>query len=298
MLRIEQGDAKYSFAVDWYLPSENNAVCMLYQSQGPDAFFGSVQSFLNANPTINLAMFSWCGEAYWYDPNTYIAQMEALEAANPKVKFIYMTGHAQEDGCSGCLRHIFNQKVRAYCKTNNKILFDFADLDSWYGGAESTYLLDGDCGCAGMNIQLQHPQYYAQEAYHTTYESCMNKGRAVWWMLAKLAGWGQATPVESGGLGGSAKNNGLTLYQNYPNPFNEMTEITLELPQEGWSEAKICNLLGREVRLLQRGIMAAGQNVLRWDGRDNGGCQVADGIFLLVYTDGRQTAVRRLVVLR
>ncbi|MHA1396015.1 MAG: hypothetical protein ACTSRZ_21130, partial [Promethearchaeota archaeon] len=29
------------------------------------------------------------------------------------------------------------------------------------------------------------------EAAHTTYESCENKGKAFWWMMAKLAGWGK-----------------------------------------------------------------------------------------------------------
>lgn len=381
---IEESDVRYAFACDWSLPAEKNAVCVLYQNQSPDLFFSSVQGYLNANPTINLAMFSWCGEAYWYDPEIYISQMLALEQANPRVRFVYMTGHAQEDGCSGCRRHLFNERVRAHCRDNDKILFDFADLDAWYDGAQNTFRLDGDCGCSGMAVPLQHPHYYGEEAYHTTKESCINKGKAVWWMLARLAGWGSTTPVElrgfaawaagqkvivqwqtlseSSNLGfglersednrtfqqiafipghGSVQTpqfyryedspTGLNrryyyrlrqmdrdgqatlsavieillgtpdhfeLNQNYPNPFYETTEVSFSLPKAVYSQVRVCDLLGREVRLLHRGPTAAGPTVLPWDGRDNTGKQVAEGVFFLVYSDEQRTAIRRLVRLK
>ena len=34
-----------------------------------------------------------------------------------------------------------------------------------------------------------HPHYCGDEAGQTTYESCENKGAALWWLLALTAGW-------------------------------------------------------------------------------------------------------------
>jgi hypothetical protein len=58
-------------------------------------------------------------------------------------------------------------------------LFDFADLDCWYNGQQ--HLVNG--------IPMEHPNFHGDEAGHTTYESCENKARAFWWLMARLAGW-------------------------------------------------------------------------------------------------------------
>ena len=76
-------------------------------------------------------------------------------------------------------RYDRNEQIRAYCRQNNKILFDFADLDCWYNGEQ--YAVSG--------IPSEHPHYSGDEAGHTTYESCENKGRAFWWLMARIAGW-------------------------------------------------------------------------------------------------------------
>ena len=196
MERIAEQNPLYAFYVDWTLPVLENTVCMQYQNLDPFEYFGTVREYLKAEPSINVAMFFWCSEANWYDVNIYFAQMESLEVELPNVKFVYATGHAQEDGCAGCNRHRFNEAVRDYCLRNNKILFDFADMDAWYNGEMETYISPGYCVCAGEQIPIQHTQYYPVEDNHTSFENCENKGRAVWWMLAKIAGWSQTTPVE------------------------------------------------------------------------------------------------------
>ncbi|MBW1838578.1 MAG: hypothetical protein JRI49_01485, partial [Deltaproteobacteria bacterium] len=42
------------------------------------------------------------------------------------------------------------------------------------------------CDCA-------HSHYSGDQAGHTTYESCEQKGKACWWMMARLAGWDPGT---------------------------------------------------------------------------------------------------------
>jgi hypothetical protein len=36
---------------------------------------------------------------------------------------------------------------------------------------------------------MEHPHYNGDEAAHTTFESCENKAKALWWLLARIAGW-------------------------------------------------------------------------------------------------------------
>ncbi|HOC88076.1 MAG TPA: FlgD immunoglobulin-like domain containing protein, partial [bacterium] len=87
------------------------------------------------------------------------------------------------------------------------------------------------------------------------------------------------------------------LNQNFPNPFHGMTRFSYLLPQDSWIEIQVCDLTGREVALLKRGMSGMGERTLQWDGRDAKGSRVSDGLYLLKMSDGRRTAVRRMVLL-
>jgi hypothetical protein len=204
LLRLEsQYGAKYSVAIDWDLPSEAGALCIedasTYDWQ-PD-FYPTVARVLSTHPQINVVMYMWCGQhsgANWQTLlNGYIADMQSLERQYPNVRFVYATGNAQEQDCSGCVRHQFNEQLRQFVRNNNKVLYDFGDLDAWYNGDMATYSSPPWCsvyGCpGGMLLPYEHPHWgggnYNNPCGHTTYESCDNKGRAFWWLLARIAGW-------------------------------------------------------------------------------------------------------------
>ncbi len=145
-----------------------------------------VQQTLNQNPTINISQWCWCSELDSYTEaqvQEYLDAVNLLEQQNPNVIFVYMTGNAQAGGAPGYNRHLRNNQIRQYCINNNKVLYDFADLDCWHDGEQSTYLYNGE------NIPIQHPAFDGIECHHTTYESTLQKGKAVWWMMAQLRGW-------------------------------------------------------------------------------------------------------------
>jgi hypothetical protein len=163
----------------------------------------------------NVVMWSWCGGVSDNDEvgiNAYLQAMHALETNYPGVIFIYMTGHLDGGGTNGNL-HLRNNQIRAFCRANNKVLFDFADIESYNPDGEeflSRYALDtceydsngdgnpwGDQNWA-VNWAAAHPTHWLNVAdsscvdcgcAHSVYVNCNLKGTAFWWMMTRLAGW-------------------------------------------------------------------------------------------------------------
>lgn len=95
----------------------------------------------------------------------------------------------------------------------------------------------------------------------------------------------------------------VTLAQNYPNPFNPSTAIGFALPGDGEVRLRVFDVLGRPVRTLVAGRRPAGTHEVVWDGRDDGGAEVAGGVYVyrLEVRAGGSAPVRRtgkMVLLR
>ena len=56
--------------------------------------------------------------------------MSQLELDYPSVSFVYMTGHLDGSREVGNL-NIRNEQIRTFCENNDKILYDFADIESY-----------------------------------------------------------------------------------------------------------------------------------------------------------------------
>ena len=128
----------------------------------------------------------------YYDESqvqAYIDSMSVLEDEFSGVTFVYMTGNAQNTGSEGYNRYLRNQQIRLFCENNSKILYDFADLDAWWYNSSTSLWEQNTYSWSGDDIPVEHEQFNGDEAGHTTFASCRQKGRAVWWMLAMIDGW-------------------------------------------------------------------------------------------------------------
>jgi hypothetical protein len=165
------------------------------------------RDYLDDHPEINVVIWSWCGQvssASESDIYVYLARMSNLETdyAERGVKFVYMTGHLDGYGLTGNL-HIRNEQIRAYCAANKKILYDFADIESY--NPDGVYFLDKDAndncdydgdgdghfdGNWAIEWQNAHPgEWYNCTAAHTQPLNGNLKAYAAWWLWARLAGW-------------------------------------------------------------------------------------------------------------
>ncbi|GEM_PF-2289560 len=85
------------------------------------------------------------------------------------------------------------------------------------------------------------------------------------------------------------------LAQNYPNPFNPETKFVFALPQAGEVKLNIYSLTGQLVRALVDGKIAAGRHEIPWNGQDQFGLTVANGVYwyqLIVTGEGGKMAFR------
>ena len=85
----------------------------------------------------------------------------------------------------------------------------------------------------------------------------------------------------------------------YPNPFNASVQIPFAVWQTNTPvELTVHDVLGRTVRTLTSGAMAAGRHVLHWDGRNAAGETVGNGAYLVQLRAGSQRAVGKVMLIK
>ena len=167
------------------------------------------KKYLNnpSNSNVNVVIWSWCGQHSWYSEKQmnewYLAPMTQLEKDYPKVTFVYMTGHVF-NGYNREPMMARNKQIREYCVANKKVLYDFADIESYDpDGKFFTYVDDncdyydkeiggtklGNWAIEWQNAHTQGVDWYTCNSAHSQPLNANLKAYAAWWLWARIAGW-------------------------------------------------------------------------------------------------------------
>jgi hypothetical protein len=172
---------------------------------GPDEFWNTTEGLNNVRRTldyyavqgitVDAVLHTWCWHFQSWTAgqvDAYFIAMEQLESEYPGITFIYMTDTDDSTGAAGYNRHLRNQQVRAYCQAHAKVLYDFGELETWSadGLTQATYSYNAQA------IPVWHGDWQGSPQYgHISDTACTMKAKAMWWLLAEVAGASTPTPV-------------------------------------------------------------------------------------------------------
>ena len=161
----------------------------------PEDYWESSGGISRTSQVVETGLFkystwTWCGQASSYSQtqiDNYLNTMSGFQQEFPNTRFILMTGHT--DGGSAVLAQN-NNRIKTFAQNHDMILFDFADIEQ-YDPAGGYYPQTTDACSWCANWCTNHPSDCTNlpTCSHTHGLICMQKAKAFWWMMARLAGW-------------------------------------------------------------------------------------------------------------
>jgi hypothetical protein len=85
---------------------------------------------------------------------------------------------------------------------------------------------------------------------------------------------------------------------NAPNPFSGRTTVEFALPEQTRVTVSVYDMMGRKVATLVDGVRSGGSHTVSWNGRADGGQDLASGVYLLRMQADDRSETRRITIVR
>jgi len=247
---------------------------------GDTSWAPPTRTYLTTHTDVNVVIYSWCGGC---SDNTvagiqiYLDKMTDLENDYPNVTFVYMTGHRDIWSDDTLKRN--NQMIRDYCIANDKVLYDFADIESYdpdsvyyeyvndncdYYDSNTTYL--GNWAVEWQNTHAEGIYWYDCSSAHSEPLNANLKAYAAWWLWCRISGWNGPSSVEENDY--PVLVNNYYLRHSYSNPNNPIVNIEYSIPIATNVKIEVFNSIGMKIGTLVNNYKNAGNYTVDFDVRD------------------------------
>ncbi|MDO9391531.1 MAG: choice-of-anchor J domain-containing protein [bacterium] len=110
--------------------------------------------------------------------------------------------------------------------------------------------------------------------------------------------YGQTFTGVEGNPGETLTPRVYSLSASYPNPSRDNSTIKFSLPQAGQVKLEVYNIAGQRVKTLVNGSLGAGYHQITWNGRNEAGQRVANGVYMYRMNSGSFTATKKLLMVK
>lgn len=252
----------------------------------------SVRDIRNDLTEINIPLISW--EFSLFDDFGWTGRKRDTDYGLISTSSfdIFDPAHPIAEGLSGTLK---------VCNSDNDLVWGLpnenADIVSNItGNADQATIFVYETGSVLLKGLVAMARRVGLFFSHETAADLTEEGWKIFLQSVAWASSGEVMAVET-----NSENTPLTtmLNKNYPNPFNPATQISYSLAESGDISLTVFNSVGQRVKTLFQGPQSAGTYRITWDGSNNAGERISNGLYYYqLKTDGNFCQTRKMIVLK
>jgi len=90
----------------------------------------------------------------------------------------------------------------------------------------------------------------------------------------------------------------FTVFPAYPNPFNPVTTLSYDIPNKGFVDVTVYDMMGRAIKNLVRSDQSYGYNSIKWNATNNQNQIVPAGVYIYKIEFGKVLITRKMILLK